>query len=164
MKTSCCAQRTPSWNLPTELSLCGATMRVARIGLPGPACPYAKVQGLESGCNPYAIKRQHPGCPTRRCRVVRARRQYPGGFRRIHTSLKDVQLAKALGGVLRSIRLETGLSQAALAHRCGLQRAAVAAIERGERAITVETAHRISAALGLKLVEAFQRLEDSQAL
>lgn len=79
-------------------------------------------------------------------------------------SLKDEQLAKALGGVLRSIRLEANLSQAALAQRCRLQRATVAAIERGERAITVETAHKISTALGYTLVEVFQRLEDSQAM
>jgi transcriptional regulator with XRE-family HTH domain len=70
-------------------------------------------------------------------------------------------LAEALGGVLKSLRLEENLSQAALGERCGLQRAALAAIERGERAITVETALRVSNGLGRSLVEIFQRLEEA---
>jgi len=78
--------------------------------------------------------------------------------------LKDERLAKALGGVFKSLRLEANLSQAALGERCHLQRAALAAIERGEKAITVETAYRVSRALGHSLVEVFQRLEEATRL
>lgn len=69
-----------------------------------------------------------------------------------------------LGVVLKSARLEKGLSQAALAKKCGLQRAYVASIERGEKAITVETANRVAAAMGMTLVALFQRVEEATNL
>lgn len=79
-------------------------------------------------------------------------------------SLKDEILARALGAVLKTARLEHGLSQAALADRCRLKRAALAAIERGEKAITVETAQRIALALAMPLSEVFRRLEEATLL
>jgi transcriptional regulator with XRE-family HTH domain len=75
--------------------------------------------------------------------------------------LKNEELAQALGTVYKSARLEASYSQEALARRCGLKRAALAAIERGEKAITVETAQRIAVALGMPLSEVFHRLEEA---
>ena len=78
--------------------------------------------------------------------------------------LRDEALAKALGTVFKTGRLEAALSQAALAERCGLKRAALAAVERGEKAITIETAHRIGTALGMPLSEVFRRLEEATTI
>jgi len=78
--------------------------------------------------------------------------------------LKDEALAKALGTVFKTARLEAALSQEALAEKCGLKRAALAAVERGEKAITVETAQRIATALGMPLSEVFRRLEEATTI
>jgi transcriptional regulator with XRE-family HTH domain len=51
-----------------------------------------------------------------------------------------------------------------LAERCRLKRAALASIERGEKAITVETTQRIAAALAMPLSEIFRRLEEGTRL
>ena len=77
--------------------------------------------------------------------------------------MKDHTLAEALGIVFRSARLERGYSQEQLAARTGIHRASLAAVERGERAITVESAQRIASALEMQLSEVFKRLEVTAA-
>ncbi len=75
--------------------------------------------------------------------------------------MKDRNLAIALGVTIRSARLEKHCSQATLAQRGGIQRASLAAIERGEKAITVETARKLALALDMPLSRLFQRLEEA---
>lgn len=52
---------------------------------------------------------------------------------------------------VRELRMELGFSQEELAHRAGLHRTYVGAVERGERNITLLNAQRIADALGVPL-------------
>jgi transcriptional regulator with XRE-family HTH domain len=71
-----------------------------------------------------------------------------------------VEIKTELGEVIRNLRLEAGLSQQALADRSGLKRAYIGIIERGGKAITVETAQKIASGLGVRLSSIFDRLEN----
>ncbi|MCB2154146.1 helix-turn-helix domain-containing protein [bacterium] len=53
----------------------------------------------------------------------------------------------ALGEALRARRVELGMTQYELARRCGMHRTYVAAVERGERNISILTLLRITDAL-----------------
>lgn len=68
-------------------------------------------------------------------------------------------IPKDLGIVLRNLRLAAGLSQEELAAVCGVKRAYISAVERGEKVITVTTAARLTAGLGVELSDLFARLE-----
>lgn len=52
---------------------------------------------------------------------------------------------------IRELRMERGFSQEELAHRAGLHRTYIGAVERGERNITLLNAQRIAEALGVTL-------------
>lgn len=51
------------------------------------------------------------------------------------------------------------MSQEEFADRCGLHRTYIGSVERGEKAITIETAQKIVKALGVPLSQFFQQLE-----
>ncbi|MDD5384929.1 MAG: helix-turn-helix transcriptional regulator [Gallionella sp.] len=70
-----------------------------------------------------------------------------------------VSIKNELGEVLKNLRLEAGLSQEQLGERCGLKRAYIGIIERGEKAITVETAARLAEGLAIQLSGIFARVE-----
>lgn len=69
-------------------------------------------------------------------------------------------IKKNLGAVIKNLRLEAGLSQEQLAVRCGLKRPYLGIIERGGKAITVETAARLAYGLGVQLSSIFLRVEE----
>ena len=71
-----------------------------------------------------------------------------------------VDLNTRLALNLRRLRLVSGLSQEALALRCGLHRTYVGAVERGERNVTLLTVARIAAALR---VDPLDLLEEPKA-
>ena len=77
--------------------------------------------------------------------------------------MKNASLARQLGILIRQLRLEAKMSQEEFAHRCGLHRTYIGSIERGEKTITIETANKISEALGISLSQLFQRLEKVEA-
>ncbi len=57
------------------------------------------------------------------------------------------KLIAAVASNVRALRLASGWSQEHLADLCGLHRAYLGAVERGEKNITLQTLARISAAL-----------------
>ncbi|HEY3986467.1 helix-turn-helix transcriptional regulator [Cedecea sp.] len=60
-----------------------------------------------------------------------------------------------LGQRVKQLRLQKGLSQEALAERCGLDRTYVSGIERGVRNPTLEVLHIIAIGLNIDLANLF---------
>ena len=73
--------------------------------------------------------------------------------------MDDKSLAEAIGALIRQLRMAAGMSQEEFADRCGVHRTYIGSIERGEKAITIETANKIVNALGISLSQFFRRLE-----
>lgn len=73
--------------------------------------------------------------------------------------MDDKPLAEEIGASIRQLRIAAGLSQEEFADRCGVHRTYIGSIERGEKAITVETANKIVKALDMSLSQFFRRLE-----
>ena len=69
--------------------------------------------------------------------------------------MREKTLTKKVGQEVRRLRTEQGLSQEDFAEDCGLHRTYIGAVERGEKSVTVETAKRILAALGITLEQFF---------
>ena len=64
-----------------------------------------------------------------------------------------VNITEIFAHRVRELRALNGYSQEELAHRAGLHRTYVGAVERGERNITLLNAQRIADALGVPLSE-----------
>jgi transcriptional regulator with XRE-family HTH domain len=73
--------------------------------------------------------------------------------------MKNKNLAISLGVVIRRLRHKSGLSQEEFADLCHLHRTYVSLIERGDRAITVETAQKLAVTLGVSLSELFAEVD-----
>lgn len=69
-------------------------------------------------------------------------------------------LAENVGALVRELRMATGMSQEAFADQCGVHRTYIGSIERGEKAITLETAQKIVESLNISLSQFFQKLEE----
>ena len=69
-------------------------------------------------------------------------------------------LAKTFGTLVQRLRLERGFSQEAFAQACGLERAHVGKIERGEVNVTVATTLRLVKGLDLTLTAFFSEVEE----
>ena len=65
----------------------------------------------------------------------------------------EPDIRRDFGEVVRGLRLQQGLSQAALAERADLHRNYVGAVERGERSIGLVKTQRLARALGLSMSE-----------
>ena len=65
-----------------------------------------------------------------------------------------------LGRYLRGVREQRGWSQEDLALECGLHRTYIGAVERGEYNVTLLTLRRITATLGVSLVDAIGSIPD----
>lgn len=70
-------------------------------------------------------------------------------------------LADDVGALVRQLRVAAGMSQEEFADRCGVHRTYIGSIERGEKAITLETAQKIVEALNISLSQFFQKLEEN---
>lgn len=62
---------------------------------------------------------------------------------------------KKFGDRVRLLRTNAGLTQEALAAKCGLDRSYIGSVERGERNISLENICRIAAAIGVEAKELF---------
>ena len=71
-------------------------------------------------------------------------------------------LAQQFGKLIRQLRSQQGMSQEAFADCCSLHRTYIGSIERGEKTVTIETAHKIAQALNLPLSQLFLHLEAIQ--
>lgn len=69
------------------------------------------------------------------------------------------ELASRYGELVRRLRRERGYSQEEFSFRVGLHQTYVSSIERGERNVTIQTAHRIARSLGTTLAVMFGELE-----
>ncbi|MCD9188500.1 MAG: helix-turn-helix domain-containing protein [Pyrinomonadaceae bacterium] len=69
-------------------------------------------------------------------------------------------LAENIGALIRELRVAAGRSQEAFADQCGIHRTYIGSIERGEKAITIETAQKIVESLNISLAQFFQKLEE----
>lgn len=68
-------------------------------------------------------------------------------------------LVREFGVVVRRLRLAQGFSQEAFAERCSLHQTYIGSIERGEKVVTIVTAHKLAKALGITLSAMFMELE-----
>ena len=63
---------------------------------------------------------------------------------------KTTSPQKLFGEVVRAERIKRGWSQDEFAHQCDLNRVYMGEVERGEKAVSIETIAKIAAALKLK--------------
>jgi transcriptional regulator with XRE-family HTH domain len=77
--------------------------------------------------------------------------------------MRDRELARQFGRLIRGLRVKQGMSQEEFADHCSLHRTYIGSIERGEKTITIETAYKIAQALGIPLSQLFRRLEMEQS-
>ena len=72
----------------------------------------------------------------------------------------DRKKLQSLGKRIKKMRGERSLSQEELAELAGVHRTYVGMIERGEKNVTVLSAQKVSAALGISISELFKGYED----
>lgn len=65
------------------------------------------------------------------------------------------EFAVKIGAEIRRLRLEKKRSQENFADDCGIARAYMGAIERGEKVVSVEMAKRVVAGLGITMSQFF---------
>lgn len=75
-------------------------------------------------------------------------------------SMERRSLAKRFGEVVRQLRTERGFSQEGFADHCGLHRTYMGSIERGEKVVSIDSAARLAAGLGMTLPELFEKVGD----
>ncbi len=75
--------------------------------------------------------------------------------------MDEAELITRFGITMRQLRLKAGYSQEEFADLCGLHRTYIGTIERGEKRVTIATAHKLAKALGLPLSDLFKRIEES---
>jgi transcriptional regulator with XRE-family HTH domain len=75
----------------------------------------------------------------------------------------DADVAKAIGAVLREIRMSSGNSQEALANLAGIERSYWGRVERGQSQPTLVVTLKIAAALGVEASVLVAQIERSLA-
>jgi len=73
--------------------------------------------------------------------------------------MSERTLAERFGALVRSLRVERGLSQEGFALRVGLHRTYMGDIERGEKNVTLVTAAKLARGLGFTLAGLLAELE-----
>lgn len=65
----------------------------------------------------------------------------------------EIRLRQALGGRIRALRQQCGLTQAALAEAVGVGQGHLARVERGARWLSLDGLYRVAGALGVPAAE-----------
>lgn len=73
--------------------------------------------------------------------------------------MREEDLAREFGDLVRRLRYERGFSQAGFAEASRIDRAHMGEIERGEVTVTIVTALKMARALGMSLAGLFGELE-----
>lgn len=73
--------------------------------------------------------------------------------------IQDDELLAKFGSSIREFRAKKGLSQEALADKCGLDRTYVGGIERGERNPSLKNISKIAAALEIAISKLFEGID-----
>ncbi|WP_283124758.1 helix-turn-helix transcriptional regulator [Angelakisella massiliensis] len=73
------------------------------------------------------------------------------------------ELTQIIGKRIRGFRQRQGLSQEALAERCGLHVTYIGQVERGEKNASMESIQKIAAGLGISLDRLFEKIEPVSA-
>ncbi|WP_071429411.1 helix-turn-helix domain-containing protein [Angelakisella massiliensis] len=73
------------------------------------------------------------------------------------------ELTQIIGKRIRGFRQRQGLSQEALAERCGLHATYIGQVERGEKNASMESIQKIAAGLGISLDRLFEKIEPVSA-
>jgi len=76
--------------------------------------------------------------------------------------MREENLAREFGDLVRRLRYERGYSQAGFAEAAKVDRAHMGEIERGEVTVTIVTALKMAQALGVTLAGLFTELEQDQ--
>lgn len=71
-----------------------------------------------------------------------------------------MDIVKVFGSNVRKFRTKTGLSQEALAEKCGLHRTYISAVECCRRSISLENIQRIADALDIETYKLFLEEEE----
>jgi DNA-binding XRE family transcriptional regulator len=66
---------------------------------------------------------------------------------------REMDTARTVGARIRELRQVQGWTQDEFAHRSGLHRAGVGAIERGERNVTLRTMRIVADTLGVRIAD-----------
>ncbi len=76
--------------------------------------------------------------------------------------MREEDLPREFGALIRRLRLERGYSQAGFAESARIDRAHMGEIERGEVTVTIVTALKMAQALGMTLATLFTELEQDR--
>ena len=78
------------------------------------------------------------------------------------SAMREEDLAREFGDLVRRLRYERGLSEAGFAEAPRIDRAHMGEFERGEVTVTIVTALKIARALEMTLASVFSELEQHQ--
>ena len=76
--------------------------------------------------------------------------------------MDDNSIQQKLGQVVKSFRLQIGLSQEDVAFRAGLHRTYISDVERGSRNISLKAIYSICSALEINPSELFRKIEENE--
>jgi transcriptional regulator with XRE-family HTH domain len=73
--------------------------------------------------------------------------------------VRDDELVRRFGTLVRRLRLNRGWSQEDYAERCGLHRTFLSSVERGEKVVSLTTANKLALGLGISLGQLISELD-----
>ncbi len=118
----------------------------------------SRISSIESMNAPF-----HVSVPEPICSVLISFNQSCCSKNYIWSSLlREEDLAREFGDLVRRLRYERGYSQAGFAEASRFDRAHMGEIERGEVTVTIVTALKMAQALGMSLSELFGVLEGDE--